>query len=106
MLDTLALIVLAAATAVVALILYPFGELAPESEPKPPPPKPQPSAMWDTAVWVPGWPHEAPEQPPTVEEARSIMQSHKGCARDECGRKRAAWDTLVAAGLVVPRGAR
>ncbi|TLF74074.1 hypothetical protein [Nocardia cyriacigeorgica] len=106
MLDILALIVLAAATGVVAVILYPFGELAPESKPKPSRPKLRPSAMWDTGVWVPGWPHEAPEEPPTVEQARSIMQSHKGCSRAECGRKRAAWDTLVAAGLVVPRGAR
>lgn len=106
MLDILALIVLAAATAAVAAILYPFGELAAEPKPSPPQRKPQPSAMWDTAVWVPGWPHEAPDHPPTVEESRSIMQSHKGCRRDECGRKRAAWDTLVAAGLVVPRGAR
>lgn len=106
MLDILALIVLAAATAAVAAVLYPFGELAPEPKPTPPRPKPQPSAIWDTAVWVPGWPHEAPEQPPTVEQAQSIMQSHKGCSRDECGRKRAAFDTLVEAGRLVPRGAR
>ncbi|MBF6515497.1 hypothetical protein IU421_14585 [Nocardia cyriacigeorgica] len=104
MLDTLALIALAATTALVAIVLFPRSEPAPTTaQPAKPP---NPSQLWDTAVWVPGWPHEAPEQPPTLEQARSIMQGHRECTVHDCGRKRAAWDALVAAGRVVPRGAR
>jgi len=48
------------------------------------------------------WPHEAPERPFTTEAAHYAMQRHASCLIDSCARKRAAHETLVAAGHVVP----
>ncbi|MBF6098974.1 hypothetical protein IU510_12890 [Nocardia cyriacigeorgica] len=70
-------------------------------------PKPKPTApVWDTDVWVPNWPHEEPDELLTIEAAQYIMQAHRQCSRTECARKSAAWDTLVAAGRIVPSRAR
>jgi hypothetical protein len=52
--------------------------------------------------WPNGWPHEAPEQPSSVDEAHRIMQRHRGCRIDGCLRKRSAWRTLIEAGRVKP----
>ncbi|WP_280471028.1 hypothetical protein [Nocardia cyriacigeorgica] len=69
-------------------------------------PKPKRTApVWDTDVWVPNWPHEEPEEL-TIEGAQHIMQAHRECSRTECARKSAAWDTLVAAGRIVPSRSR
>ncbi|MBF6394480.1 hypothetical protein IU438_01605 [Nocardia cyriacigeorgica] len=70
-------------------------------------PKPKRTApVWDTDVWVPNWPHEEPDELLTIEAAQYIMQAHRECSRTECARKSAAWDTLVAAGRIVPGRAR
>ncbi|WP_139347827.1 hypothetical protein [Nocardia donostiensis] len=53
-------------------------------------------------MWAPGWPHEAPDQPLSITEAHQAMQRHRSCLREECARKRAAWDTLVDAGRIKP----
>lgn len=57
-------------------------------------------------VWPIGWPHEAPDRPFSVADAHRVMQGHRGCQRDECLRKRAAYDTLVGAGHIKPDSAR
>jgi hypothetical protein len=54
-------------------------------------------------MWMPGWPHEVPSRPFTVDEAHQVMRSHRACKRSECRRKDAAWMTLVDAGVIHPR---
>ncbi|MBH0777251.1 hypothetical protein IT779_13260 [Nocardia sp. NEAU-351] len=49
-----------------------------------------------------GWPHEAPDRPLSVTEAHQAMQRHRDCHTDECARKTAARDVLIAAGRMVP----
>lgn len=51
-------------------------------------------------------PHAAPTCRLTVNQARYCMQQHRSCRADECGRKRAAWRVLVAAGRVRPDSRR
>ncbi|MFF0487870.1 hypothetical protein ACWDSJ_19430 [Nocardia sp. NPDC003482] len=58
------------------------------------------------SVWPLGWPHEAPEEPLSVNEAHLTMQRHRGCLREECPRKRAAYQTLVEAGRIRPDSGR
>jgi hypothetical protein len=62
--------------------------------------------QFDTVYWPEQWPHEAPEQKLTIPEAHQAMQRHKGCRRDECARKGAAFNTLVAAGKIQPDASR
>lgn len=57
-------------------------------------------------LWVPGWPHEAPDEPFSVSAARHVMQVHRGCDRFDCARKMAAWNVLVQARIVVPDSGR
>jgi hypothetical protein len=60
----------------------------------------------DTARWPTGWPHEAPDRPLTVTEAHQAMQAHRGCRADQCPRKAAARQTLIAAGHMKPDPSR
>ena len=60
----------------------------------------------DVSVWPIGWPHEAPEGPMSVNEAHAAMQRHRSCRRDECPRKRAAYQALVEAGRIRPDSGR
>lgn len=46
--------------------------------------------------------HTAPERTYTVDEAHRTMRQYVDCLRHECARKQAAWETLVAAGRIVP----
>lgn len=49
-------------------------------------------------IWPAGWPHEAPERPFSVIEARHALRRHRPCNPDRCARKAAASRTLRAAG--------
>ncbi|WP_246011768.1 hypothetical protein [Nocardia mexicana] len=60
----------------------------------------------DVSVWPIGWPHEAPEEPMSVSDAHLAMQRHRGCRREECPRKRAAYQTLVEEGRLKPDSGR
>ncbi|MGW6699660.1 hypothetical protein [Nocardia sp. NPDC055049] len=51
--------------------------------------------LLDRTVLVDGWPHEAPDQPFTVEGAQQAWQGHMSCSLEVCARKRAAARTLV-----------
>ncbi|MEV5649015.1 hypothetical protein AB0L57_12260 [Nocardia sp. NPDC052254] len=62
--------------------------------------------MVDGSVWPIGWPHEAPDSVMSVPEAHVAMQRHRGCRREECPRKRAAYLTLVDAGRLRPDSGR
>jgi hypothetical protein len=42
----------------------------------------------------------------TPERAHTIMQMHHNCRTEECPRRRAAVQTLVRAGLLVPDSSR
>lgn len=64
------------------------------------------NARMDASVWPRGWPHDAPDDPFTVDEAHKTMQRHCGCLRDECPRKAAAYLTLVEAGQLIPDSGR
>lgn len=55
------------------------------------------SSIWDRCFH-----HTAPEEPFDIFEAHRAMREHKGCLREECARKQAAWDVLVAAHRIVP----
>ncbi|MCM6774234.1 hypothetical protein NDR87_12200 [Nocardia sp. CDC159] len=61
---------------------------------------------FQSSIWPHGWPHEAPEQPLSVSEAHRTMQRHRGCLREECPRKQAAYQTLVEAGRIRPDSSR
>ncbi|WP_433599972.1 hypothetical protein ACQPXH_31020 [Nocardia sp. CA-135953] len=56
----------------------------------------------DAAAGPIGFPHDAPDRPLGVPEARRTMQRHRGCRVPDCARKAAAWDALVAAGQIKP----
>jgi hypothetical protein len=63
-----------------------------------------------TAVWM-GFrqradPHAAPRRQMTVAEAHLIMQRHRGCSRDDCTGKQAAYRILVEAGRLQPDSGR
>ncbi|MBB5911344.1 hypothetical protein BJY24_000211 [Nocardia transvalensis] len=60
----------------------------------------------DVSVWPIGWPHEAPDEPLSVSEAHLVMQRHRSCRREECPRKRAAYQTLVSEGRLKPDSGR
>ncbi|RDI48239.1 hypothetical protein [Nocardia mexicana] len=53
-----------------------------------------------------GWHHDAPHQPFTVKSAHQVMRQHKRCRREDCARKRAAWQTLVEARRITPDSGR
>ncbi|WP_280361546.1 hypothetical protein [Nocardia wallacei] len=55
---------------------------------------------------VTGWNHEAPRHPLTVRGAHLEMQRHRICQREDCPRKRAAYQTLVEAGRLMPDSGR
>ncbi|MFF0531274.1 hypothetical protein ACFYT3_23170 [Nocardia amikacinitolerans] len=56
----------------------------------------------DTGMWPTGWPHEAPDEPPSVPEAHRTMQRHRTCRTEECPRKAAAFKVLMETGKVTP----
>jgi hypothetical protein len=58
--------------------------------------------IMDTSLWPNGWPHEPPDHPLSVPEAHQTMQQHRDCLREDCLRKNAAYNTLVAAGHIEP----
>ncbi|WP_028478324.1 hypothetical protein [Nocardia sp. CNY236] len=47
-------------------------------------------------------PHEAPDTPTSPEAAHYVMQQHLSCGAGTCRRKRHAYRTLVAAGVIRP----
>jgi len=49
-----------------------------------------------------GWQHEAPVEPFTVPQAHRCMQQHRLCDREDCARKRSAYQTLVEARRIRP----
>ncbi|MBU3064082.1 hypothetical protein KO481_21435 [Nocardia sp. NEAU-G5] len=55
---------------------------------------------------VVGWLHEAPAEPFNVPQAHRVMQQHRLCHREDCGRKRAAYTTLVEARRLRPDSGR
>jgi hypothetical protein len=62
-----------------------------------------------SALWVslkPAGAHSAPEHDLSVNEAHRTMQRHRGCSRDDCPRKEAAFRVLVEAGRVRPDSGR
>lgn len=50
--------------------------------------------------------HTAPSRPFTVQQAHRAMQQHRNCRRDDCPRKRAAYQTLVDARHIRPDSGR
>ncbi|MBB5916824.1 hypothetical protein BJY24_005736 [Nocardia transvalensis] len=50
--------------------------------------------------------HDAPDTPPSVPEAHRDMQRHRLCAREDCPRKRIAYQVLVDAGHLTPDSGR
>ncbi|WP_067479860.1 hypothetical protein [Nocardia amamiensis] len=60
----------------------------------------------DTGLWPRGWPHEGPDHSLSVSEAHATMQRHRGCREQDCPRKAAARNTLIAAGRMKPDTSR
>ncbi|MGO4615293.1 hypothetical protein AB4305_12565 [Nocardia sp. 2YAB30] len=60
----------------------------------------------NAGLWPHGWPHEAPDQPLSVSEAHWTMQRHRGCRVQDCPRKAAARQALIAAGRMKPDTSR
>lgn len=60
----------------------------------------------DATVQPVNWLHNAPAEPPSPSEAHRDMQLHLGCNTEECGRKAAAFDALVSAGVIKTSRAR
>lgn len=58
------------------------------------------------ALWPRNWPHEMPEKALSIIEAHQAMQLHRNCRKEECARKRAAWDVLVESRRIVPDSGR
>ncbi|WP_216902106.1 hypothetical protein [Nocardia alni] len=50
--------------------------------------------------------HSAPNRPLSLERAHRVMQVHAGCSTEDCRHKRAAYETLVNAGHLVPDSSR
>ncbi|RDI53896.1 hypothetical protein [Nocardia mexicana] len=101
---TFPLVMIIAALVILSAIVW----FAPDTLPPAPTlthPAPEEPAM-DTSVWPVGWPHEAPDRPMSVSDARHSMQRHRDCYREDCPRKRAAYQTLVDAGHIKPDSAR
>lgn len=63
-------------------------------------------AVPDRVWYALGHPHAAPELPLGVSEAHSTMQRHRGCLREDCPRKQAAYQVLVEAGRIRPDSSR
>lgn len=59
-------------------------------------------ALLDRTVLPHGWPHEAPDQPFSVELAHQAMQRHAACTIERCARKRAAYRALIDARHITP----
>lgn len=59
-------------------------------------------ALLDRSVYSTDWPHAEPDDPFSPDEAHRAMQRHAGCPLNSCARKRAARETLIAAGHFVP----
>ncbi|RDI54597.1 hypothetical protein [Nocardia mexicana] len=57
-------------------------------------------------VEVVGWHHGPPPEPFTVKAAHQVMRQHKTCRRQDCARKRAAWERLVEVRHVTPDSGR
>jgi hypothetical protein len=55
---------------------------------------------------VVAWNHEAPAEPFTVQAAHRVMQQHRACLREDCGRKSAAYSTLIEARRLKPDSGR
>lgn len=60
----------------------------------------------DSGLWAHGWPHEAPDRPLSVKDAHMTMQRHRGCHAQDCPRKDAARQALIAAGRMKPDASR
>ncbi|WP_245718000.1 hypothetical protein [Nocardia miyunensis] len=60
------------------------------------------STPMDTTVWMPRFPHDAPDEAMSLEAAHFAMQRHRDCSITDCARKRTAWKVLVAAGRIHP----
>ncbi len=56
-----------------------------------------------TGSWPPGWSCSKPDRALTVAEAHLTMQMHR---EHSCARKRAAFETLIAAGRIKPDSSR
>ncbi|GAB2690376.1 hypothetical protein GCM10027089_09860 [Nocardia thraciensis] len=52
------------------------------------------------------WTHTAPARPFTITQAHRVMQLHKACRREDCPRKRAAYQTLLDARRLKPDSGR
>ncbi|PSR68617.1 hypothetical protein C8258_08910 [Nocardia sp. MDA0666] len=50
--------------------------------------------------------HTAPSTPLSVDSAHEIMRLHRECPAGRCPRKSAAFDSLAAAGRLVPDSGR
>jgi hypothetical protein len=57
----------------------------------------------DMRSWPPGWSCSRPERSLTIAEAHLTMQMHR---EHSCARKRAAFETLIAAGRITPDSSR
>ncbi|KIA63856.1 hypothetical protein [Nocardia vulneris] len=60
----------------------------------------------DSDVRLISWPHQAPDYIMGTPEAHVTMQRHRGCRAEECPRKAAAQQALIAAGRMVPDTSR
>ncbi|PXX65405.1 hypothetical protein DFR70_104469 [Nocardia tenerifensis] len=50
--------------------------------------------------------HATPAAPLTIDHAHESMQVHRACSTDHCRRKALAFNTLIAAGRIVPDSSR
>ncbi|MBL1072964.1 hypothetical protein JK358_00985 [Nocardia sp. 2] len=50
--------------------------------------------------------HAAPDRALPVDDAHELMRLHRECSSYSCPRKLAAFDTLIAAGRIVPDSSR
>lgn len=57
-------------------------------------------------IWERCFRHTAPSRQYSVAEAHRVMREHRGCLREDCARKRAAWQVLVEERRIVPDAGR
>ncbi|WP_405160057.1 hypothetical protein OG203_26905 [Nocardia sp. NBC_01499] len=50
--------------------------------------------------------HATPAASLTIDQAHQSMRVHRACATDHCRRKALAFNTLIAAGRIVPDSSR
>lgn len=50
--------------------------------------------------------HATPANPLTLDQAHESMRVHRACPIDHCRRKALAFNTLIAAGRIVPDSSR